>query len=153
MQSAKRWVGFAALIAALASGACGGGNGSTPAPLTKEAFIAQADKLCADANEELDALGEPQSIEELGNLLRTGATRTRKLLADLRALPAPTQDRGALEQIYSLVEQAIAKLEQAIATTAAGDQAKIQTLVEAGQDLTDQANAASKSYGFKDCAE
>ena len=149
MDTLKRCLGLVVLSALLAAAACGGGSGT----LTKAEFIEQADKLCAAANDELDALPEPKSPEELRTVLEKGVSRTRKLLSDLRALNEPEADEQALEEIYSLVERSIAKLDEADAALASGNVAAVDGIVQAGQGLLDQANAASKTYGLKDCSE
>lgn len=151
MNRLNRWFGFVVVLALLTAAACGGGGGS--GTLTKAEFIKQADKICAVANDELDALPEPQNLEEAENVLRTGATRTKKLLSDIRALNEPEADRATLEQIYSLVEQGIAKYEGAVAGIRSGNPAALDAIAQQGQALFDQANAASKTYGFKDCSE
>jgi hypothetical protein len=145
----NRWLGLIAPAALLAAAACGGSSGT----LTKAEFIQQADKLCAAANDELDALPEPKTPEELRTVLDKGVSRTRKLLSDLRALNEPEADERTVEEIYSLVEQSIAKLAEADAAFASGNVAAIDGIVQAGQGLLDQANAASKTYGLKDCSE
>jgi hypothetical protein len=145
----NRWLGLVVLPALLAAAACGGSSGT----LTKAEFIEQADNLCGAANDELDALPEPKTPEELRTALDKGVSRTRKLLSDLRALNEPEADEQALEEIYSLVERSIAKLDEADAAFATGNVTAVDGIVQAGQGLLDQANAASKTYGFKDCSE
>ncbi len=57
-----------ALAAVALAAGCGGGGDGGGDRLTAEEFVQQADAICADANEQIDALGEPQSMEELATM-------------------------------------------------------------------------------------
>ncbi len=143
----------AAAVAALAlagvAAGCGGGGGGDR--LSKEEYIAQADAICKQANEEIDALGEPATLEEIVTLAASAIEIQEESLAELRALKPPEEDEATLNEAYDLVEQQVEVGKQVKAAAEAGDMETIQTLIAENDPLDEQADQIALDYGLTEC--
>ena len=148
-----------AAAAVLAAG-CGGddpapvepvdvGGDESPA-LSKNAFIAQGDAICGEANAALSALEtgtvgsdpEAQATQEL--------EITRSELQSLQSLSPPDEGRSVLDSFLSALQDQVDAL------------TRKQTAVQGGDDpasadadassAASSAQAAAQDYGFTDCA-
>jgi hypothetical protein len=125
--------------------------GQTVGGTVKAAYIAKADALCKAANDQLDALPDPNTFAELKDLLDKSMPIIDKLQADFKAIPGPTTDKAKLDEVYSTLDALIAKFKDAQAAAAAGDQRKAVTVLNQVDEATTTANAKADAYGFKDC--
>ncbi len=144
----------AAAVAALAlagvAAGCGGGDGGGDR-LTKDEYIAQADAICKAANEKIDALGEPETMEEIATLAADAIEIQTKSLADLRALKPPEADEAKLNEAYALIDQQVGLGKEILEAAKAGDLEKIQKILAEGKPIDDQAGAIAADYGLKEC--
>jgi len=141
---------FAVLVAAVAAG-CGGGGGGDR--LTKEEYIAQADAICKTANEELDALAEPTSMEEIASLAGSAIAIQEDALAKLRELQPPEADQATLDEALDLVGQQVEIGRQVAEAAKAADQAKIEELIAQIDPLNTQADQIATDYGLVECGK
>jgi len=140
----------AALALAGVAAGCGGGDGGGDR-LTKAEYIAQADAICKAANEKIDALGEPASLEEVAALATSAIEIQEGSLAELRALKPPEEDEATLNEAYALVEQQVEVGKKVKAAAEAGDLEAIQTLIAENEPLDDQADKIAADYGLTEC--
>ncbi|MCL4290657.1 MAG: hypothetical protein KJ051_10335 [Thermoleophilia bacterium] len=133
----------------LAVAGCGGSGGGDR--LTKEEYIAQADAICKAANEKIDALGEPETMEEIATLAADAIEIQTKSLADLRALKPPEADEAKLNEAYALIDQQVGLGKEILEAAKAGDLEKIQKILAEGKPIDDQAGAIAADYGLKEC--
>jgi hypothetical protein len=156
-----RGVRFLVVLGALVATASCGSNGTASsgsstsravAPLTKAAYIAKANAICATMNARTRALGRPGP--DVATAIRVGdesAAIAAQALRRLRALPAPPADAAALERIYSKVDAVIADYPRVSAALRTGRRAAIvSAATQLGTDGR-AANAASNSYGLTVC--
>jgi hypothetical protein len=147
----KAWSGAAA--AAIAAGAlaaaCGGSGGSDR--LTKEEYIKEADAICADANQQINALGEPQDLEQLAAMSEQAVTIAQQQLAKLRALVPPEEIEEQVNRAYDLVEQQNGIAEEIAAAAKAGDAGKIQQLVDEAAPLEQEGDDIAANIGLQEC--
>ncbi|MCC6224409.1 MAG: hypothetical protein IT201_13085 [Thermoleophilia bacterium] len=143
----------AAAVAALAlagvAAGCGGGGGGDR--LSKEEFIAQADAICKQANADIDALGEPTSLEEIVTLAASAIKIQEESLAELRALKPPEEDEATLNEAYDLVEQQVEVGKKVQAAAEAGDMETIEALIAENEPLDEQADQIALDYGLTEC--
>jgi hypothetical protein len=76
---------------------CGGDGGEGAEPLSKSEWIEQADEICAQADEDIEALGDPTTLDEIGELTDEASGISRGALADLRALRPPEEDQATVD--------------------------------------------------------
>ena len=147
----KAWSGAAAaaIAAAALAAACGGSGGSDR--LTKEEYIQEADAICADANQQINALGEPQDLEQLAAMSEQAVTIAEQQLAKLRALVPPEEIEEQVNRAYDLVEQQNGIAEEIAAAAKAGDADKIQQLVDEAAPLEQEGDDIAANIGLQEC--
>ena len=105
-------VGAAALIAG-----CGGGSDTSSA----DDFRAQADEICADANERIGTLTAPGPAAEVLPYLRAGLPIQAEELERIRALDPPEDLRADFEEATDLLQQRQDAIGQAADRIEAGE--------------------------------
>jgi hypothetical protein len=137
----------AALLAVgvLAAGCGGGDDDSTTSSLTKSEWIAKADAICQQGNQEIEQAAQQQfgnqrpSAAELQQFATgTALPNTQTQVDKIRALGAPSGDEDQVNEILDTVQADIDKAK------AAGD---IENSTFA------DGNALAKQYGLKVCGQ
>jgi hypothetical protein len=147
------------LVAVLMLGACGGGN----AP-SKADYIASADRICdaarADAAPLLQRLSRTDPTSLGGQRARRLAATTEQLheigtgmLADLRALERPTQDRKALDDFMGATTELVKTIGDAADALAEANAAAALSSLGALGATSMQVSASADAYGFKRCGQ
>ena len=135
-------VGAAVLLAG-----CGAGNPGLP----KAEWIARADKICANARDDIAALPRPGTLAEVGAY----ATKTLKIsereLAELRNLNEPRADRDTVAKMLQFVEDGIHATERVEKAAKNGDAEAATSAIDEVNGLTDRANKLARDYGLKVC--
>jgi hypothetical protein len=132
------------------SGASGASGANGPAPLSKSAFITQADNVCGEANAALDGVSAGTGASDATTQATQELQIVRSEYESLRSLPPPNQGSGTVDQFLSAVKSQVNALtRKKSAAQQGGDTASAQTQFESAKARAD--NAAG-SYGFKDCA-
>jgi hypothetical protein len=137
-----------ALGAAAALGGCGGDDdgGLTTGDVSKAAYIADADAICAEGDREIEAAArerfadKPPSDDEAAAFLEdVVAPSIQGQLDELRQLEVPEADVEAVERVYDTAQE------------------NLDTLRETPEDFTGdanpfaEANRLARAYGFEDC--
>jgi hypothetical protein len=148
--------------AALLAAGCGGddpapaepvqdvGGDESPAPLSKNAFIAQGDAICGEANAALSALEagtvgsdpEAQATQEL--------EITRSELQSLQSLSPPDEGRSVLDRFLSALQDQVDALILKQTAVQGGDDPAAADAEASSAEAS--AQAAAQDYGFTDCA-
>ena len=109
--------------AALAVAGCGDdGDSGSPSgdgnALTKAQYIAQADKICAEVDkatqtysDQIDALPKGSGPERIATILEGGLAETRKGVARLKALDAPSEDKATIDAYFTSIDKSITAYE------------------------------------------
>ena len=112
-----------------------------------------ADKICAKANAEIEKIAEPTSAKTLiagtEKVLEIGKRQT----SDLAKLKRPSGDASAIAKLIGYYEQQAGVVRSLIDAVKREDKAKLQKLVEQGDELDDKADSLVKKLGAKRCAE
>lgn len=142
MPRGLRIIGLA-VCASLLGAACGGGG------LSKEDFIAQADEICAQAEEKARDLAQPTDPAEVETYASSLEEITTDYIADLRELTPPEEDAQLISDLIEDIEQAGLKIVEATRTQAAsGSPAEAYSeALYLGEDASERAN----DYGFEEC--
>lgn len=141
------------LLGVLVLAGCGGGGGGGEERLTKEEWIAQADAICKRAAQEIDALGTPQSLDEVAELAAKASEIGRRELGEIRALQPPEEDEATIEEMLALSDQLIDIGEKIGAAAEEGDLAEVQKLLQEGEPINDQADQLAQDYGLEECGQ
>jgi hypothetical protein len=145
----KRFAIGAVLVLALAAG-CGGGGSKT---LTKAEYASQLNRLCADYNARINAIGRPATPADL-------ATKGPKLLAEFEKtiskaekLEAPAEleaDAAAFVDAAKELDRSISALLDAAKKN---DSAKVGQLVTKADAVAARGDALGRKLGAPACAE
>ncbi len=133
----------------LALAACGGGGGGTR--LSRDAYIAKADAVCAKLAAERKVLKPPASLGEESAYINKALPLLDAGLADLRALkpPADMEKRaGELLQAAGRVRDLLAKLRSAATT---GDALTVARIGSQASQLNDQIQSRARALGVTGC--
>lgn len=132
----------------VAVSACGGDGGER---LSEADWIAQADAVCAEAQAELDALPEPTTPAELTELAEEAVTIAEEQLSRLRELRPPEAAEDDYTEMLDLTARQIELTGEIAEAAAARDQARVEELIEQGEEVDDEADALAAEYGFQVC--
>jgi hypothetical protein len=173
----KRLFGLFAVLALFVAGGCGDDGGgenssdtsdtpdSTDSPDTSESttttvevlvleeWVSQADDICAGFQEDIDALGDPQTAEEVAAVLEDGIAAAEKQLEDLQALGTPDEKGGTVEDAFDLLQQQIDLLNQASDDIAAGGDPEevFADINTEGEALDAQLSDLAEELGLEEC--
>ena len=82
-------VAFSVLVVALAAG-CGGGGGDK---LSHGEFVDKANAICADYNQRVDALGTPNTFEDVVSFAQDARAIAQEDVGKFKDLNPPDEDR------------------------------------------------------------
>ncbi len=143
---------FAAL--ALAAAGCGdddeGDTGESGTPLTKEEWIAQADAICEQADQDIDQQvnelfgGQQPSQEEIDQFTEDVLVPSlRDQAADIRALTPPEGEEDEINQLLDDLDSAIDEVES--------DPSLLQA--SGNEDPFPEVNQEAEDLGLKVCGQ
>lgn len=153
---------WAAVFVLVACGSDSGGEGATSPPaknvaepesgvVTRDAFVAAADAICAEADAEVVALGEPESLDEVGAFFEQLVAIQEDQIERLRALELPADDAERATRAYDLFEQIVERAEGAQESIAAGDFTVIDAVNEEVEPLQAEADQIAGELGLQVC--
>ena len=137
-------------VVALAAG-CGGGGGGGGDRLTQEEFIQQADAICADSDQQIGALGEPQTMEELATLAPQAFAISGQTLDALRELNPPEGLAAQYTRALDLLQQQQDLEQEFVDAAESGDQAQVDAVIAKGEPLETEADGIAKELGLTEC--
>jgi hypothetical protein len=146
----RRTLAPALITLALILAGCGGGGGDDR--LSKEEFIAAADAICTEANDRIDALGEP-TLENVSEYVTEAEAISREQLASLRALRPPAEDEATLNGAYDLIEQQIDLAVEGVEALTSGDQAAFEEIDAQITSIEAEADQIARDYGLQECGK
>jgi hypothetical protein len=140
-------------LAAIAVGCGGGGDGGDGGGdrLTQEEFVEQADALCADANQQIGALGEPQSIQELATFAAEAVSISEQTLDSLRELNPPEELQAQYDRALELLSEQNALGREVVEAAEDGDTARIEELTAQAEPLEEEADQIAVDLGLETC--
>ena len=147
--------GVAPLAAALtlSLAACGGGGADEAQPLTADQFRQQADAICKQYEGKISALGSPDSLADLGDLVDKVVPIIEEGNQKLAALQPPAELTDDWSRAMALQKEnlGVAKdLQQAIHDQ---DVAKAQELLSKLDETDTRSNQIARNIGLEDCGQ
>jgi hypothetical protein len=167
-------VRIAAVAGCIAAGAlavvgCGGGGDSTSStgasgasgasgsePLSKDEFVSQANAICADVNDKIEALQQPPQnpqVSELVPVFTQELAITREGETKLEALTPPSELQDERDKLVANTRKAEALVDKIIAAAKANDASQAQSLAQQLDALNKQDNQIAESIGLTECAK
>jgi hypothetical protein len=149
-----------AVIGALtAVGVIGGGNsGSSPSAITTttQSWVAQANEICARANDTVAALPQAPkgiSMEEAATFVKSSTSIGHRMVRDLTALTPPRGKEQEVAKLLSLGTEVNNNLEEFVADLTLGDVVGLQKRAVTLQRVNKEFNQAAVDLGATTCAE
>jgi hypothetical protein len=141
--------GLAALGAAALIAGCGGGSDS----LSAEEFRQQADAICAEGDEQTDALTTPTTPEEVLPFLQTGLPIADEQRERIAELDPPDDLQAAFDEAQDLNQQRRDLLQQGLQRIEAGEDpvAVLRELQPELDRLQAEARAKARELGLTVC--
>ena len=119
--------------------------------LTHDEYVAAADEICADAEAEIDALGEPESLDQLAQFFEQAVTIQQNQIEQLRGLEAPAEDAAKATRAYDLLEQTVAIVRGAQGSIEEGDIAAFDAITVGLAPLQAEADQIADDLGLEAC--
>ncbi|MFP5218602.1 MAG: hypothetical protein ACLGIG_02535 [Actinomycetes bacterium] len=121
---------------------------------SKEDYVSSAEQICADANTALEDLPEPQSPDQLTDVLEEGISVADGAVDELEGLETPSDDGQRIDEMFleplrgqvEAIREFAPEVEEAAAS---GDLEALSNLQE--PDAPDADLDAMRDYGFDDC--
>jgi len=139
----------AALVGVLVLLAGCGGGGDTR--LSREEFESQGNAICAKYQEQLQAVGNPSSIDEIPDLVDQAVAILNKEIAEISALNPPADmqtEFDALIDASNNTKDAADDLSQAAKD---GDRAAVQKALDEGKAASEKADQIATQLGLDSC--
>ena len=137
----------------------GGGDGANAEGISKSEFVAQADAICADANEERQSFQTPALFARPLNFQRIEryAKKLDALFASamrkLRALEPPEEDADTVDEILARFERAVGMSDDFVAAQRSQDpQVEGENVWFGWVEAASEAQTLAAEYGLQDCA-
>jgi len=139
----------AALVGVLVLLAGCGGGGDTR--LSREEFESQGNAICAKYQKQLQAVGNPSSIDEIPDLVDQAVAILNREIAEIAALKPPADmqtEFDALIDASNNTKDAAADLSQAAKD---GDRAAVQKALDEGNAASKKADQIATQLGLDSC--
>ena len=136
---------------ALGLSACGSDG------LSKEEYVAQANEICAEADDKTDALPQPTQPADIGPYLQDGAKIQADAIDKLEELDPPADDADRIQKElidpYRDLVRGVREVQKDV-EKAGNDQAAVLKSLDALQEIdTETPNDFAVEYGLDECAD
>jgi hypothetical protein len=158
-----------AVITAAAGSACGsdagtsrveqpsGGtpsdSGSPAASDTASSWAAEANRICAAADDEIDMLPAPRSASELSSFFASVTVMNKRWNDELTALGAPPGAERRFDRLAKLLAEDERLLDRLLAALTAGDRKAFAAAMAEYEAVGERQDALWRALGAKRCAE
>jgi transcriptional regulator with AAA-type ATPase domain len=136
-------------VALIAAGGCGGGDDR----LSRDEYVKQADAICAKYQKRLDALPEPENVQELKELVDEGLPIAREGYQELKALEPPEELEADVSEWFERNDRNLELIEELGQAAEEGDEQRIQSLASEAEKNEEEADRIATGIGLDVCAE
>ena len=137
-------------LATLLLSGCGAGSASDDHRVTKQAYIARADAICASADR---ADKDIPTDTPLAEVLRETVDIFGSAVSDLKALDRPAGHDRELDAWFHALDQELAAFSRMQHAAESGDSAaRLLQLFTTNEPLEGKIRRAAQRFGFHDCA-
>lgn len=118
--------------------------------MTKQAYIARADAICARVSRADKAIPTDTPLPEV---LRETDDALSRGVSDLKALDRPAVHHQELDDWFHVLDQELAAFSRMQRAADTGDWAELEQLFTSNDALDREAQRAARRFGFHDCAQ
>lgn len=125
--------------------------------LSKDELITQADVICKEANDKLEAagkqLGQNPTPEQIQALAEGAIPVINGAVTKLRALKPPKDDQQTIDNLWDKGVAIVPLLRQLADAAKAKDQAAVGVAFQKVEAASTEFDQLAQSYGFKECGK
>jgi hypothetical protein len=138
------------LIALLALAAVGcGGSGDR---LSQQEFAQEANSICREFEQKVDALGEPENLDDLEGFSDRAAEIFRDGSDELRALEPPEELEDDYDRLVDIIDDALEDFERLGEAAKGGDQDELARIGEEIDAKDEESDRLARELRLDDCA-
>ena len=137
-------------LLALAAAGCGGGGGER---LSREEFARQANEVCQGFDREIEALGAPQSLDDVEGFADRSAEIARDGRDELRNLEPPEELNEEYDELLETLDKEIDDIERLGDAAADDDEEEVRKIVDEGAARSEASDRLARELGLSACAE
>jgi hypothetical protein len=135
--------------ASLALAACGGGDGG----LSRQEFLSEADSICAEYDQRIQEIDEPQSIDDVERYADEAKPVIEEGMTELRELEPPDELQEQWNEYIASSEESVEYLDELRQAGAEGDPARIQEIAQEVSEKNEEADRLARDLGLQDCTD
>jgi hypothetical protein len=132
---------------ALAAAGCGGGGDR----LTREELIDEADATCAEFDQRVEEVDEPESLDDIERYVQEIRPIVEEGTDELDALEPPEELQDEYDQWIQETRSAIERFDELEEAAASGDEQRIQEVLQGAGEGGDEANRLAQEIGLQEC--
>jgi hypothetical protein len=136
-------------LALLAAG-CGGGGGDR---LSREQLVAKADAICKDYNAKFNALGQPNSMDELGSFADKALPIAQEGRTKLGELKPPEDLQATYDKWLAEGDKAVDAIKRLRTAAEKNDAAAVRSIGEEANRENHKSDQLASQLGFKACGQ
>ncbi len=148
-------------ILALVAVGCGGDDSSssggdasdatdTAEPLSEDEFVEQFNDACTETDDDLEAIPDPESYEEVVELAGEATDIATDGIATLQEIVPPEDLADDVDELLSLLEDRVALNEDLIAAAEDEDDQALQDVIDEGENIDEDIDGIAEDLGI-DC--
>jgi hypothetical protein len=148
-------VGVLITALALSGAATGcGRDGGGPKPLTKDAFIAQATRICRSGNKQQAKVERRKATNrrEAADIVASGLVIERRMVAELRQLSPPEAMRARWAKYLSLQQRLITTVRKLVEEVRKGPLDSVESSMNTVRKVDGRAGDIVYGLGIHSCA-
>ena len=119
--------------------------------MTADEFRQEADAICAEFEGRLDDLGRPESLDDLQNFVSEAVPIIEEGNAQLQELNPPDELQEQWDSAMEINNEQLETVRDLREAVEDGDQARVQELIEAGNESNAEADQLAADLGLEDC--
>jgi hypothetical protein len=144
----------AALALGLVAGCGGGGDsgGSGGDRLSQSEFVSQANAICKDVNDRIDAVDAPTSVADLAEPTQKVKDIYDDGISKMQDINPPASAEDDFNEFIDISQQQSDRLSQIVDAAKAGDAAKVTQITNEGSTADKRSDTLATKMGLDECA-
>jgi hypothetical protein len=131
----------------LAAAGCGGGDDR----LTREELVEEADATCADFDQQIEEIEEPQSLDDVERYVQEVRPIVEDGTNELAELEPPEELEDEYEDWIAAMRSSVDQFDELEEAAASGDEQRIQEVFESAGQGGEEADQLAEEIGFQEC--
>ena len=148
-RQAHVFVYFAFLTGAMGLAAAGCGGGSDR--LTREELIEEADATCAEFDQQIEDVPEPESLDDIERYVQEIRPIVEEGTDELDALEPPEELEDEYADWIEATRSGVDRIDELEDAAASGDEQRIQEVLQGAGEGGDEANRLAQEIGLQEC--